>query len=147
MEAPFTKARAHTRTTHDSNARTHARTHTSKPRPLHAKAKSLEESRVEAGLTLQQLVDYAFSNRVIFFNALDKQQVCVCVGGVYCWIGPRCGVYDWGVGGLGALFFSHHDVEGKARLGNQAAHAFACIRIHTCDRSPPWPRSAPTRQT
>lgn len=35
-------------------------------------AKALEEARVEVGLTLQQLVDYAFSNRVIFFNALDK---------------------------------------------------------------------------
>ena len=38
-------------------------------------AKSLEEARVDAGLTFQQLVDYAFSNRVVFFNALDKQQV------------------------------------------------------------------------
>ena len=30
---------------------------------------------MDAGLTLQQLMDYAFSNRVVFFNALDKEQV------------------------------------------------------------------------
>lgn len=29
---------------------------------------------MDVGLTLQQLVDYAFSNRVIFFNALDKYE-------------------------------------------------------------------------
>jgi hypothetical protein len=32
-------------------------------------------------VALQQLVDYAFSNRVIFFNALDKQQVANLASG------------------------------------------------------------------
>lgn len=46
-------------------------------------AKALEEARRDAGLTFQQLVDYAFSSRVVFFNAQDKQQVlpCMYVGG------------------------------------------------------------------
>lgn len=43
--------------------------------------KALEEGRQEAGVALQQLVDYAFSNRVIFFNSLDKQQVAALASG------------------------------------------------------------------
>ncbi|KAM3568013.1 hypothetical protein VYU27_009856 [Nannochloropsis oceanica] len=44
-------------------------------------SKALEEGRQEAGVALQQLVDYAFSNRVIFFNSLDKQQVSALASG------------------------------------------------------------------
>lgn len=44
-------------------------------------SKALEEGRQEAGVALQQLVDYAFSNRVIFFNSLDKQQVAALASG------------------------------------------------------------------
>lgn len=45
------------------------------------KSRALEERRQEASVALQQLVDYAFSNRVIFFNSLDKQQVTALASG------------------------------------------------------------------
>lgn len=45
------------------------------------KAKNLEEARQEAAVSLGQLVDYAFSNRVVFFNSLDKQQVAALASG------------------------------------------------------------------
>jgi len=44
-------------------------------------SKALEEGRQEAGVAVQQLVDYAFSNRVVFFNSLDKQQVAALASG------------------------------------------------------------------
>ncbi|KAG5184214.1 hypothetical protein JKP88DRAFT_50087 [Tribonema minus] len=40
-----------------------------------AKAAEVSEAAAEAGVALQQLEDYAFSNRVVFFNMVDKNQV------------------------------------------------------------------------
>lgn len=45
------------------------------------KAKNVEEARQEAAVACGQLVDYAFSNRVVFFNSLDRQQVAALAQG------------------------------------------------------------------